>query len=33
MSDKTHFGFQELPEDEKRGRVGEVFRSVRPATT
>jgi len=31
MSDKTHFGFQELPEDEKRGRVGEVFRSVAPS--
>jgi len=31
MSDKTHFGYQELPEGEKRGRVGEVFRSVAPS--
>ena len=28
MSDKTHFGFQQVPEDEKSQRVGEVFRSV-----
>ncbi|HET7728806.1 MAG TPA: bifunctional demethylmenaquinone methyltransferase/2-methoxy-6-polyprenyl-1,4-benzoquinol methylase UbiE [Usitatibacter sp.] len=26
--DKTHFGFQEVPEGEKAKRVGEVFRSV-----
>ena len=25
---KTHFGFQEIPENEKEDRVGEVFRSV-----
>jgi demethylmenaquinone methyltransferase / 2-methoxy-6-polyprenyl-1,4-benzoquinol methylase len=28
MTDKTHFGFQQVPEGEKRVRVGEVFRSV-----
>jgi len=28
MSDKIHFGFQEVPEGEKAKRVGEVFRSV-----
>ena len=28
MIDKTHFGFQEVPEGEKAKRVGEVFRSV-----
>ncbi len=28
MSEKTHFGFQQVPEGEKRLRVGEVFRSV-----
>lgn len=28
MSDRTHFGFQEVPEGEKSKRVGEVFRSV-----
>jgi demethylmenaquinone methyltransferase/2-methoxy-6-polyprenyl-1,4-benzoquinol methylase len=27
-SDKTHFGFQQVPEGEKARRVGEVFRSV-----
>ena len=26
--DKTHFGFQQVPEGEKSRRVGEVFRSV-----
>ena len=26
--DKTHFGFQQVPEGEKSARVGEVFRSV-----
>jgi demethylmenaquinone methyltransferase/2-methoxy-6-polyprenyl-1,4-benzoquinol methylase len=26
--DKTHFGFQEVPEGEKARRVGDVFRSV-----
>jgi len=26
--DKTHFGFQQVPEGEKARRVGEVFRSV-----
>ncbi len=26
--DKTHFGFQQVPEGEKSKRVGEVFRSV-----
>ena len=28
MTDKTHFGFQQVSEEEKAGRVGEVFRSV-----
>ena len=28
MTDRTHFGFQQVPEDEKSKRVGEVFRSV-----
>ena len=28
MSDKTHFGYQQVPEEDKAGRVGEVFRSV-----
>jgi demethylmenaquinone methyltransferase / 2-methoxy-6-polyprenyl-1,4-benzoquinol methylase len=28
MSDKTHFGYQQVNEDEKPRRVGEVFRSV-----
>ena len=31
MTDKTHFGFQQVPEEEKAGRVGEVFRSVAPS--
>jgi demethylmenaquinone methyltransferase / 2-methoxy-6-polyprenyl-1,4-benzoquinol methylase len=26
--DKTHFGFRQVPEDEKSRKVGEVFRSV-----
>jgi demethylmenaquinone methyltransferase/2-methoxy-6-polyprenyl-1,4-benzoquinol methylase len=29
--DKTHFGYQQVPEDEKARRVGEVFRSVAPS--
>ena len=28
MRDKTHFGYQQVPEDEKAKRVGDVFRSV-----
>ena len=28
---KTHFGFEQVPEGEKTGRVGEVFRSVAPS--
>ena len=28
MSDKTHFGYQQVDEDEKAKRVGAVFRSV-----
>ena len=28
---KTHFGYQQVPEDEKAKRVGEVFRSVAPS--
>ena len=28
MSGKTHFGYQQVPEDEKAKRVGEVFSSV-----
>jgi len=31
MGDKTHFGYQQVPEDEKSKRVGEVFRSVAPS--
>ena len=32
MSDRrTHFGYQQVPEDEKAKRVGEVFRSVAPS--
>ena len=27
----THFGYQQVPEDEKAGRVGEVFSSVAPS--
>ena len=30
MSKITHFGFQEVPEDEKARKVGEVFSSVAP---
>jgi demethylmenaquinone methyltransferase/2-methoxy-6-polyprenyl-1,4-benzoquinol methylase len=29
--DKTHFGYQQVGEDEKAGRVGEVFKSVAPS--
>jgi demethylmenaquinone methyltransferase/2-methoxy-6-polyprenyl-1,4-benzoquinol methylase len=28
VSDKTHFGFQQVPEGDKSRRVGEVFKSV-----
>jgi demethylmenaquinone methyltransferase/2-methoxy-6-polyprenyl-1,4-benzoquinol methylase len=28
MTDKTHFGYQQVPEGDKARRVGEVFRSV-----
>ena len=28
MTDKTHFGYQQVPEDEKSKRVGDVFSSV-----
>jgi len=32
MTDKTtHFGYKQVPEDEKAERVGEVFRSVAPS--
>ena len=32
MSDKTtHFGYQQVPEEDKAKRVGEVFRSVAPS--
>ena len=32
MSDKTtHFGYRQVPEEEKARRVGEVFRSVAPS--
>jgi demethylmenaquinone methyltransferase / 2-methoxy-6-polyprenyl-1,4-benzoquinol methylase len=31
MSEKTHFGYQQVPEDDKSKRVGEVFRSVAPS--
>ena len=31
MTDKTHFGYQQVPEDEKSRRVGEVFQSVAPS--
>ena len=31
MTDKTHFGYQQVPEDEKAKRVGEVFSSVAPS--
>jgi len=31
MTDKTHFGYQQVDEDDKVRRVGEVFRSVAPS--
>ncbi len=31
MIDKTHFGYQQVPEGEKSKRVGEVFESVAPS--
>jgi demethylmenaquinone methyltransferase / 2-methoxy-6-polyprenyl-1,4-benzoquinol methylase len=31
MSDKTHFGFTQVPEEEKARHVGDVFRSVAPS--
>jgi demethylmenaquinone methyltransferase/2-methoxy-6-polyprenyl-1,4-benzoquinol methylase len=31
MPDKTHFGYQQVPEEEKARRVGEVFSSVAPS--
>ena len=31
MSDKTHFGYQQVPEEEKARRVGQVFSSVAPS--
>ena len=31
MTDKTHFGYRQVPEDEKAKRVGEVFSSVAPS--
>jgi len=31
VTDKTHFGYQEVPEGEKARRVGEVFSSVAPS--
>ena len=31
MSDKTHFGYSQVPEEEKARRVGDVFRSVAPS--
>jgi demethylmenaquinone methyltransferase/2-methoxy-6-polyprenyl-1,4-benzoquinol methylase len=31
MTPETHFGYQQVPEDEKARRVGEVFRSVAPS--
>jgi demethylmenaquinone methyltransferase/2-methoxy-6-polyprenyl-1,4-benzoquinol methylase len=31
VSDKTHFGYQQVPEEEKAKRVGEVFSSVAPS--
>jgi demethylmenaquinone methyltransferase/2-methoxy-6-polyprenyl-1,4-benzoquinol methylase len=31
VKDKTHFGYQQVAEDEKAGRVGEVFKSVAPS--
>src|SRR5512141_1972364 len=31
MTKTTHFGYREVPEDEKARRVGDVFRSVAPS--
>ena len=31
MTDKTHFGYQQVPEEEKAKRVGAVFSSVAPS--
>ena len=31
MSNATHFGFQQVPEDEKSAKVREVFKSVAPS--
>jgi len=31
VTEKTHFGYQQVPEDEKSRRVGEVFQSVAPS--
>ena len=31
MTDKTHFGYQQVDEEEKARRVGDVFRSVAPS--
>jgi demethylmenaquinone methyltransferase/2-methoxy-6-polyprenyl-1,4-benzoquinol methylase len=31
VTDKTHFGYQQVPEEEKSRRVGEVFSSVAPS--
>jgi demethylmenaquinone methyltransferase/2-methoxy-6-polyprenyl-1,4-benzoquinol methylase len=31
MTDKTHFGYQQVDEDDKARRVGDVFRSVAPS--
>ena len=31
MSDKTHFGYTQVPEEDKSRRVGDVFRSVAPS--
>ena len=31
MSDKTHFGYTQVPEEDKARRVGDVFRSVAPS--
>ena len=31
MTNATHFGFQQVPEDEKSAKVREVFKSVAPS--
>ncbi len=31
MSEKTHFGYTQVPEEDKSRRVGDVFRSVAPS--